>query len=119
MAKKRVFISFDYDHDLDLKNLLIGQAKNEDSPFEIADWSLKEASLDWKARCRERIKRCDYVIVIVGGHMGTATGVKAEIAIAREEKVSMFGLRGRAGAVPDGFPTVYSWTWNNLNTLLR
>ena len=41
--KKRVFISFDYDHDLDLKNLLVGQAKNEDSPFEIADFSIKEA----------------------------------------------------------------------------
>jgi len=32
MAKPRVFISFDYDHDLDLKNLLVGQARNDDSP---------------------------------------------------------------------------------------
>jgi transcriptional regulator of nitric oxide reductase len=53
MAKKRVFISFDYDHDLDLKNLLVGQAKNEDSPFEIADFSIKEAiSEDWKKKAR-------------------------------------------------------------------
>ncbi len=42
MAKTRVFISFDYDHDADLKTLLVGQAKNQDSPFEIADWSVKE-----------------------------------------------------------------------------
>lgn len=40
--KVRVFISFDYDHDVDLKNLLVGQAKNEDSPFEITDMSAKE-----------------------------------------------------------------------------
>ena len=49
MASVPVFISFDYDHDLDCKNLLVGQAKNPDSPFEIADWSVKKASPDWKA----------------------------------------------------------------------
>ena len=35
--KKRVFVSFDYDHDSDLKTLLVGQVRNPDSPFEIAD----------------------------------------------------------------------------------
>jgi hypothetical protein len=29
VTKKRVFISFDYDHDIDLKNFLVGQSKNE------------------------------------------------------------------------------------------
>lgn len=54
-SKKRVFISFDYDHDSDLKNLLVGQARNEDSPFEIADWSVKEElSGDWKQKVREK-----------------------------------------------------------------
>ena len=43
MNKKRSFISFDYDHDADLKNLLVGQARNSDSPFEITDLSIKEA----------------------------------------------------------------------------
>jgi len=38
----KVFISFDYDHDVDLKNLLVGQAKNEDSLFEITDISVKK-----------------------------------------------------------------------------
>ncbi len=41
-SKVKVFISFDYDHDVDLKNLLVGQAKNEDSPFEITYMSVKE-----------------------------------------------------------------------------
>jgi hypothetical protein len=41
-SKAKVFISFDYDHDVDLKNLLGGQAKNDDSPFEITDMSIKE-----------------------------------------------------------------------------
>lgn len=42
MAKTRVFISFDADHDSFLRDALVAQAKNEDSPFEIADYSIKK-----------------------------------------------------------------------------
>ena len=41
MAASRVFTSFDYDHDLDIKTLLVGQSKLADSPFELADWSVR------------------------------------------------------------------------------
>lgn len=34
---KRVFISFDYDHDARLKDLLVGQSQYPDNPFSIAD----------------------------------------------------------------------------------
>jgi hypothetical protein len=48
-----VFISFDYDHDSDLKTLLVGQSKNADSPFEIVDASVKEhLTGDWKQKAR-------------------------------------------------------------------
>ena len=53
MAKKRTFISFDYDNDSDLKTLLVGQSKNPDSPFEIVDMSIKEAiATNWKENAR-------------------------------------------------------------------
>lgn len=42
VAKKRAFISFDYDNDETLKTFLIGQAKLPDSPFELADWSIDQ-----------------------------------------------------------------------------
>lgn len=42
MPTKRTFISFDFDHDEDLRNLLVGQAKNSDTPFNIQDFSVKE-----------------------------------------------------------------------------
>lgn len=49
MQRKRAYISFDYDHDNDLKTLLVGQARNPDSPFEIVDMSIKEViSEGWK-----------------------------------------------------------------------
>jgi len=41
MAKPKVFVSFDYDHDETLKEFLVGQSKLKDSPFELADWSIK------------------------------------------------------------------------------
>lgn len=125
MAKKRVFISFDYDHDLDLKNLLVGQAKNEDSPFEIADFSIKEAiSEDWKKKARTRIKGCDVVAVICGEYTDTASGVSAEVKIAQEEKVDYFLLWGRKDKTckkpkaAKSTDKIYKWTWDNLKALI-
>src|SRR5258708_2764496 len=39
MAKQRAFISFDFEHDEDLRNLLAGQSLHNDTPFEIKDRS--------------------------------------------------------------------------------
>jgi hypothetical protein len=121
----RVFISFDYDHDSDLKTLLVGQAKNPDSPFEIADWSVKEPEIgDWKEKVRTRIKRVEQVAVICGHHTHTATGVAAEVEIARDEKKPYFLLAGR-GTGTNMKPTtalstdkIYKWTWENLKKLI-
>ena len=81
MAKVPVFISFDYDHDATLKEFIVGQAKNADSPFEIVDHSIKEASSDWKDKARSRIKRADQVIVLCGQHTDKALGVNVELNI--------------------------------------
>ena len=60
MAKTKTFISFDYDNDEDLKILLLGQSKHKDTPFDIADWSIKEAiDENWKKKARTRIKSVD------------------------------------------------------------
>jgi antiphage defense system Thoeris ThsB-like protein len=125
MAQNRVYISFDYDHDEDLKTLLVGQSKNEDSPFEIADWSIKEPITgDWKKKARERMRAVDKVAVICGLYTHTATGVAAEVSIAQEEEISYFLLAGRAEGT-NRKPTtanvsneLYKWTWPNLKILL-
>ena len=122
--KVPVYISFDYDHDSDLKTLLVGQAANEDSPFNIADWSIKEPSSDWKDKARERIKRAEQMIVLCGEYTDTATGINAEIAIARDEAKPYFLLAGRASG-KNKRPTaalstdkLYDWTWDNLKLLI-
>jgi hypothetical protein len=53
MAKKKVFVSFDYDNDKPLKEFIIGQAKLADSPFEVIDFSLKEAGPYRDARLQD------------------------------------------------------------------
>lgn len=124
--KKRVFISFDYDNDIALKNLLVGQSKNPDSPFEITDMSIKQTiENNWKENARRRIKSCDVVIVICGEHTNSASGVCAELKIAQEESVPYFLLRGRAtqkcvkplSAKPTD--CIYRWSWNNLKILIK
>ncbi len=124
MAATRVFISFDYDHDNDLKTMLAGQAKHQDSPFEIADWSIKTASPGWKDEARRRIRACGVVAVICGQHTHTADGVSFEFKIAQEEGVPYFLLHGRSGKTCKK-PTaakpsdkIYEWTWPNLKQLV-
>ncbi len=125
MAKSRVFTSFDYDHDENLRMLLVGQAKNPKSPFELADWSVKEPMTgDWKKKVRTRIKSVDQMIVICGEHTDTATGVSVELGIAQEEDIPYFLLRGRSGkickkpkAAKDN-DKMYKWTWENLKKLI-
>lgn len=123
MAKKRVFISFDFDNDQFLRTSLVGQSKLEDSPFDIEDWSVKEPwdKDEWKDKCLTKIKRCDLVIVMVGEKTHTCSGVKAEIAMAKEAKVSVVGIKGYKDKTcprPDGLEGYYSWTWENVKNLV-
>ncbi|GAA0273352.1 hypothetical protein LNAOJCKE_4856 [Methylorubrum aminovorans] len=125
MAKKRVFVSFDYDHDQFLKTAIVGQAKLADSPFELADWSIKEhLTGDWKAKARTRIRSVDIVIIMCGQHTHTAAGVNAEMKIAQEEGVTYFLLKGYADKTctkplsATSRDNLYAWTWDNLKKLI-
>ncbi len=125
MAAKRVFISFDFDHDENLRNLLVGQAKNPDTPFGIQNWSVKEPMTgDWKEKVRARIKQTDITIIICGESTHTATGVAAELAITREERNPYFLLWGHADksctkpTTAAASDKVYKWTWDNLKSLI-
>lgn len=125
MAITRAFISFDYDHDVDLRNLLRGQSRNPDSPFEMQDWSIKEPMTgDWKSKVRSRIRRTDLTIVICGQHTQNATGVAEELRITKEEGKPYFLLWGRANKSckkptrASSQDKIYRWTWDNLKSLI-
>lgn len=125
MPMKRVFISFDFDHDEELRDALVGQARNPGSPFSIADWSVHEPfDNNWRQRVRDRIRRTDLTIVICGEHTHTARGVAAELTITQEEGKPYFLLWGRPKgtctkpAMARSSDKIYKWTWENLSNLI-
>lgn len=123
--KVRVFTAFDFDNDEDLRNLLVGQSKHSDSPFEMADWSVKKAMTgDWKEKVRTRIRGVDQVVIMCGEHTDQATGVSDELSIAKEEGKPYFLLYGRSSKTckkPKSAKSddkIYKWTWDNLKSLI-
>ena len=123
---KRVFISFDFDNDEELRDALVGQARNPDSPFEIADYSINEPVEEkWREKVRSRIRAADLVIVICGENTDTAKGVAAEMTITREEQKPYFLLRGRPRgnckkpAMALKADEIYPWSWDILKLLIE
>ncbi len=124
MTKKKIFVSFDFDNDRTLKEFIIGQAKLADSPFEVIDFSLKEAAPEknWLDKARAAITRAEVFIVMLGPKTRTAPGVLKEIKLANELGKIKFQIIGYKDgtenwAVPDG-GRVYRWDWSNLKKLL-
>ncbi|QUP54618.1 TIR domain-containing protein [Ralstonia syzygii] len=123
MAKTRVFVSFDFDNDRVLKDFILGQAKLQDSPFEVIDHSLKEAApeRDWENKARAAIGRADIVVVMVGPKTHEAQGVLKEVAMARAAGVKIVQVIGYKDgdytAVPNA-GCLYAWNWENLKNLL-
>ncbi|HPG39670.1 MAG TPA: TIR domain-containing protein [bacterium] len=125
-TKKRVFISFDIEHDEKAKVMLAGQAKLSDSPFDFKDNSIKEPlSGDWKEKVRNRMDNIDVVIILCGTQTHTATGVAAELTIAKEKRKAYFLLAAYSDkncTKPTTASTsdkIYKWTWDNLKNLIN
>jgi len=123
LAKKRVFVSFDFDNDRSLKDFIVGQAKLPDSPFEVVDCSLKEAKPEktWEEHAKKAIEGADIVLVMVGVKTHEASGVLKEVKMARDAGVKIVQIVGYKDggytAVPDA-GRLYAWSWENLKKLL-
>ncbi len=124
MAKAKVFVSFDFDNDKTLKEFIIGQSKNSDSPFEVADWSMKEAEpqRNWEDEAESRIKRSNLVVVMVGPETHRAPGVLKEVEMARRNNIRIVQVIGYKEGNYTGVPNagrLYSWNWDNLKKLFQ
>ena len=107
MANPRAFLSFDYDHDSHYKMLIAGQAKNDNVPFTIQDWSNKSElpQSQWKKDTKTKINQCNMLIVLVGQYMASATGVVAEIEMAKECDIPLFGIYVNGAGTASNLPT--------------
>jgi hypothetical protein len=124
MLKKKIFISFAME-DKTLRDFLVGQSKHEDTPFDFADYSVKEPwDSAWKTNCKSRIKGCDGVIAIVTPNTGKASGQLWEIKCAKDEGVpflAIYGNDNRSYSLPTELSgsRVNVWTWDNIKNFVR
>jgi len=124
MAKNnRIFIAFAAE-DLNYRDLLVGQAKNEKSTFSFVDMSVKQPWDNvWKTNCRTKIKGCDGMIAIVTSNSINADGQRWEIRCANEESVPVIGIHAQKfihGQVPSELAgkKMIDWTWDGIKDFL-
>ena len=117
MARTRVFVSFDGEHDADLVALLRVQAKRPESTFEIVPRSHGASSGETvEDRTRSEIQSADEIVVICGEHTRDSKRVALELGIAREESkpyLLLWGRREKMCTKPEGATAndaMYSWT---------
>jgi len=123
-VKNRIFISFAIE-DKWAKEYLVGQAKNDKSPFEFVNMSVNEPFDEkWKTQCRSRIKGCDGVIAFVSKNTSKADGAIWEVKTAKEEKIPVLAVYTSADDRPSTLPSEYTgvkkvaWTWANIKAFL-
>jgi hypothetical protein len=122
MSYPRAFISFDFDHNETEKNLFVGQSKNSKTPFDIEDWSSKSSlpQRQWENLIKDKINKCNMLIVLVGRTMASATGVAKEIEFAKELNVPIFGVyidgANASSTLPNGLSRnrTIPWEWDEI-----
>lgn len=120
---KRIFIAFAIE-DVRSRDFLVGQAKNDNSPFEFVDMSVKHPwETDWETKCRTRIKGCNGVIALISKYTPSATGQLFEIKAAEEEKIPIMLMYSNSDrpnlpySLSGKFINI--WSWNNIKAFLN
>jgi hypothetical protein len=124
MQNARIFVSFAIE-DVKYRDLLKGQAANENCPFDFTDMSVKEPwDSEWKTRCRSRIRGCDGLIALISGNTARAEGARWEMQCAREENVPMIGVHVQSdarNAIPSELADhkIIPWTWPGIDAFIQ
>ena len=117
----RIFLSFEFDKDNELKNQFYAQAK-EHTVHCIHNCSLREAypTQKWVNKAWSAISGCDAVIVLVGPDTHNAPGVRTEVKIARRLGKPIFQVRPRKRPYK-GVPHLdepIPWRWPRISRKL-
>ena len=120
----RVFTAFAIE-DVWARDYLVGQGRNERTPFQFTDMSVKQPwDYAWKTQCRTRIRGCDGMIALLSRNTAKASGQLWEISCAREEGIPIMAIYTTRENRPYLIPTVLNgipvrdWTWANIMQFL-
>ena len=90
MGSRRLYLSFDFDHDDELRGSFLAQARRH-SHHTIVDCSLAAAvDGNWTREARSRIAQAHVVVFICGENTHSAKGVEAEMTLTQQLRKRYF-----------------------------
>lgn len=119
---RRIFVSYEYNEDKELKNQFLEQARTRDLPIVIEDYSLEEDHRDprWKQKAIPLIRRCSMMVILIGLNTHNSSGVREEVQIADSLRKPIIQVKRKNqpyGEV-EGAGKVYPWKWKILDKVL-
>ena len=108
MAKKKIFISYDYDNDKDYKNMLRAWDKNTEFSFGFSDHSADVSIQSTNATAIKRaisakINSATYFLCLVGEKTSKSSWVAWEIDKAKEQSKKLVAVKISYGNItPSG-----------------
>ena len=121
MAQVKVFVSFEFGKDNELRHNFYKQAA-EHSDHKIKNYSLKEPykphdDKAWLRKARRLISQSDLVIVVTGQDTHNAPGVEKEVMVAHQEDKPIFQIRPKnsTGGAVRGVRDEIPWKWKKID----
>lgn len=125
LKDKKIFISFAKEDEI-YRDFLVNQAKKGNSPFKFIDMSVKRPwkEYEWKEKCRQKIKKCDGMIVLLSKKTWHSSGARWEIKCAKEENIEVVGMhikKNNKGSIPPELKgkKIIEWSWKNLEKTIK
>lgn len=95
-AKLKIFASFDLAKDEDLLKKLVAEAKAPNAKFTVFDRSTRESLVEGaEDGLRERISKCDVLLVLCGVWTHRAPNVTADLHAAQQLHKRYYLVKGR------------------------
>ncbi len=120
ITKPRIFIAFAIE-DKTIRDFLVEQAQNSNSPFEFIDFSVKEPyESAWKTKAKDRIRGVSGVIAVVSRNSLNSDGQLWELKCARELGKPIRGIwayKVDRTKIPGLLTT--TWTWKNIKNWIE
>ncbi len=125
MVKRKIFISFDYHHDLAPKGLLVGHILKPNTQLSLVGFSTWPSdNVGWQSMRKSQIANSDFVIILCGRYTNRVSNVATELKIAQQLKKPYLLLRASKNekcVPPKGAKVsdkIHDLDWSDLDKLI-